>query len=89
MIKNCVYILLCANNRYYTGSTEDLSNRLKEHTKGKVDATKNLLPVHLKFYQVFKDIKTARSVEYQIKKKKSRKIIEQIIKDKYIKFVGR
>jgi putative endonuclease len=87
MKKNGVYILLCANNRYYIGSTNDLERRFNEHNKGFVKATKYLLPVKFVFFQELSDLKQARGLELKLKKFKSRKIIEQIIKDGFIKIV--
>ncbi|MCK9615028.1 MAG: GIY-YIG nuclease family protein [Candidatus Omnitrophica bacterium] len=31
----CVYILLCQDGTYYTGHTNDLKRRLKQHSSGK------------------------------------------------------
>ena len=88
MKKIGVYILLCRNKRYYLGSTNDLDRRLFEHKNGLVKATKNVLPVKLVFFQKCENLTQARRLEYQLKKKKSRRIIERIIKDGYIKFRG-
>lgn len=86
MNKIGVYILECENNRYYTGSTNDFKRRLFEHQSGLVAATKNILPVKLVFFKVCRTLVEARRLEYAVKKKKSRKIIEQIINDRNIKF---
>jgi predicted GIY-YIG superfamily endonuclease len=43
------------------------------------------LPVCLEFYKEYDDIKIARKVEAKLKRMKSKKIIERIIKDKEIK----
>ena len=88
MKKIGVYILLCRNKRYYLGSTNNLDRRLFEHKNGLVKATKNVLPVKLVFFQKCENLTQARRLEYQLKKKKSRRIIERIIKDGYIKFRG-
>lgn len=34
MTQGYMYILLCADNSYYTGSTKDLELRLKQHQAG-------------------------------------------------------
>lgn len=73
------------NSRFYIGSTIDIHKRLKEHYAGLVYSTKNLRPLNLVFFQNFSDIKTARVVEYKLKRLKSRKIIEQIIEEGSIK----
>lgn len=82
-----LYILHCNNNRYYVGSTSDLDRRLSEHQNAKVKATKYLLPVELAFFHPCETIAQARRLENQLKNKKSKKIIEQIIRDGYIKFL--
>lgn len=77
MAKGFMYILLCANQRYYTGSTRDLSSRLKKHHKGKgANFTKKHLPVKLVYYEEFYRIDFAFQREKQIqgwthKKKKA------------------
>lgn len=79
-----VYILLCNNGRYYIGSTNDLQRRITEHTTGHVQSTKNILPISLKFFYACPTIREARIIEYRLKKKKSKKIINQIIQDRKI-----
>ncbi len=83
-----VYILVCRNGKYYIGSTNSLSRRLFEHNNGLVKSTRNILPVKLEFFQECADLAQARKLEYQIKKKKSKVIINKIIKDGCIKFMG-
>lgn len=88
MSEPSIYILRSLkNNRYYVGSCLSLERRLFEHNSGQVKATKNIRPVELVFKQEFKDIKTARQVEYKLKKKKSRVIIEKMIVEGKIKFI--
>ncbi len=83
-----VYILhSLKTDKYYIGSTTDYLRRLDEHNSGKSKATKSSIPWRLVFYQQFESISVARSVEYQLKAKKSRKIIQQIINDGIIKFM--
>jgi len=80
-----VYILLCANSRYYIGSTDNIDRRFDEHQRGLVNSTKNILPVKLVFFQPCLTLTEARKLEYKLKAKKSRIIIEKIIKDGFIK----
>ena len=87
-MKCSLYILKCANGRYYVGSAVQLTRRLEEHNAGKTKSLKNVLPVELAFCQEFDDESTARKIEYQLKQKKSRKIIERIIQERKIKFMG-
>lgn len=82
-----LYILHCANEQYYIGSIKNLSRRLKEHERGLVKSTYNKLPIKLVFSQSFSSLDHARKVERKLKSKKSKKIIEQIVQDGYIKFM--
>ncbi|WP_349522872.1 GIY-YIG nuclease family protein [Muricauda sp. NFXS6] len=45
-----VYILLCSDNSYYTGMTNDLDRRITQHNSGhrKFNYTSTRLPVELK-----------------------------------------
>jgi len=87
-MKPAIYIIKSLKNgRYYVGSTIDRERRLVEHNIGQVKATKNLRPLKMVFYQEFDNIKTARQIEYRLKKKKSRVILERIIVDVKIKFI--
>lgn len=47
-----VYVLISEkDNRFYTGYTYDLENRIKEHTSGNVYSTKYRLPVRLIYFE--------------------------------------
>ena len=84
-----VYILQSQKNySYYVGSTTDIERRLFEHSIGQTKSTKNLAPWKLVFFKSYPDIKTARQVEYKVKKLKSKKIIERIILDQDILMGG-
>ena len=67
------------NNRYYIGSTNDLERRLMEHSKGQAKATARLIPLKLVYQEEYSDLLDARRRENQIKKWKSRKMIEELI----------
>ena len=62
-----VYLLRLKNKKIYTGSTPDLNNRLKEHKDGQCKSTKNLRPVTLLWYSVFKNRLMARRFENYLK----------------------
>ena len=65
---NYTYILLCSDNTYYTGWTNDLSKRLKAHNSGNgARSTKPRLPVSLVYYEVFETRREAMHREYEIK----------------------
>jgi len=63
-----VYILKCSDEIYYTGSTNNLVNRINEHNAGKYAGyTKVRLPVKLVYSCKFYDPKEAVSAERKIK----------------------
>lgn len=75
-----VYILECSDNLLYTGITNNISRRLKEHSAGidKSSFTYKRRPVTLKFHQEFNDVNQAIYFEKKIKKwsaKKKRALI--------------
>lgn len=64
-----VYILLCNDNSYYTGVTNDLERRLYEHENG-IDPgsyTCKRRPVKLVFHERFNDVIQAIAFEKQVK----------------------
>jgi putative endonuclease len=64
-----VYILLCADGSYYTGTArQGLEQRVNEHNAGHYDGyTSTRRPVHLVFSQWFERITDAIAAERQIK----------------------
>ena len=64
-----VYILKCADNSYYTGHTDNLENRVAQHSKKLIYScyTATRLPVTLLFSQTFETRYEALSSERQIK----------------------
>ena len=62
-----VYILDCKNNKSYIGCTDNLSERMVRHKKGNVAATKDLRPVKLRCYFVFRDKYMAYKFEKYLK----------------------
>ena len=71
--------------KYYIGSTIDLTKRLTQHNQGQTKSLKQHIPLTLKFKQQFDTITQARQIEYKLKKKKNKQIIEAIIRDQEIK----
>ena len=65
-----VYILLCNDNTYYVGVTNDYSRRFEQHVNGvsKKSYTYPRRPLELVFIETFNDIKQAIAREKQIKK---------------------
>lgn len=47
------YLLKLSNGDYYSGSTHDLQERVKDHLEGKNISTKPFRPVKLMFYCAF------------------------------------
>ncbi len=76
------YILECADGSLYCGSTVDLEKRLREHNHAKSGAhyTKIRRPVILKYFEMFKTLKKARSREAALKKLPRERKIKLILK---------
>ena len=64
-----IYILHCADNSYYTGSTVDLSSHLTEHQEGSNPRayTYKRRPVKLAWATEVETKREARLLEHQIK----------------------
>ncbi|MDC7999645.1 GIY-YIG nuclease family protein [Aequorivita todarodis] len=74
------YILYSAKlDRYYIGSTEDISIRLKEHLWEHKGFTSKAKDWELKYFESYTLKTDAAKRERQIKKWKSRKMIEKLI----------
>jgi predicted GIY-YIG superfamily endonuclease len=65
----CVYILQTKidPDRFYTGFTENIENRLKDHNSGKDTHTSKYKPWDLIAYHAFKDRSKALSFEKYLK----------------------
>ena len=65
---NYTYILECRDGTYYTGWTNNLEKRLKDHNEGKgAKYTKARLPVQLRYYETYETKEEAMRREYAIK----------------------
>jgi putative endonuclease len=63
-----VYIIQSiSSRRYYTGSTEDLENRLVEHNRGENKSTRYQVPWKIVYQEVFENRSEAIRKENQIK----------------------
>ena len=63
MKKSFVYILLCNDDSYYTGVTNDIDRRLQEHNHSDNDSyTSKRRPLTLVYSQEFNDIKASYSI---------------------------
>ena len=77
---NYTYILECRDGTYYTGWTNNLEKRLKDHNEGRgAKYTKARLPVSLIYYEEFQTKEEAMRREYAIKHM-TRSEKEQLIK---------
>ncbi|MGC9513821.1 MAG: GIY-YIG nuclease family protein [Fidelibacterota bacterium] len=68
-------------DRYYVGYTSDLEERLKRHHDHKISYTSNRGPWKLVWYKAFDSKSAAYACERSIKKMKSRKYIETLIRN--------
>jgi putative endonuclease len=77
----CVYIIKSdKNERYYIGSTVNLTRRLEEHNRGKTPSTRYLVPWKAVFSQECDTLAEARKTERKLKSFKSRIIIDRIVR---------
>ena len=72
-----IYSLLL--DRFYVGYTSDLQKRLSEHNTGISVYTSKTTDWTLKYTETFSTRQLAMKREREIKQKKSRKYIEQLI----------
>ena len=71
-----VYILKSlSDNRFYTGSTEDVAGRLKKHNQGKVRSTKSRRPFELIYQEVYETRTEARKRENYLKSGAGRRFL--------------
>jgi len=65
-----IYIIKCTDGLLYTGFTNDITRRFKEHQEGKNknSFTYKRRPLELIFYQEFNDVEQAIYFEKKIKK---------------------
>ncbi|WP_344805092.1 GIY-YIG nuclease family protein [Microlunatus ginsengisoli] len=62
------YLLRCADDSLYVGSTHDLARRVDQHNAGRVEGhTASRRPVELVWFQEFDDIGEAWAMEQKVK----------------------
>jgi len=77
-----VYILQSElDKNFYTGTTEDLKSRLKEHNYGRVDSTKNRRPLRLVYFEGCLSKKDATKRESYLKTAWGKRYIKNRIKN--------
>ncbi|HLR38050.1 MAG TPA: GIY-YIG nuclease family protein [Chitinophagaceae bacterium] len=73
-----VYVLRSENyNRFYTGMTDNVARRIKEHNSGKTKSTKGYRPWKLFFYEKYSSRKEAREREKYLKSGVGREFIKE------------
>lgn len=73
-----VYILYSKKDKnLYTGFSSDLKNRVENHLKGKVEATRFRLPLQLVYYEAFINKQAARKQELFYKTGQGRRILRK------------
>lgn len=70
-----IYILKLSNFKYYTGITNNINRRLKEHINGRSISTRKHLPIALMFLTDTFNRKIARRIEKKIKNKGAKKFM--------------
>ncbi len=80
-MKAYTYILVCADGTYYTGWTNDLEKRVREHnTPGKgAKYTRSRMPCRLVYSEEFDDRQDAMRREWEIKHRLTRRQKEALI----------
>ncbi|MBU1100699.1 MAG: GIY-YIG nuclease family protein [Bacteroidetes bacterium] len=79
-MKFTLYILKSkSTNKFYVGHTNNMERRVFEHNSGQTKSTKPGIPWELVYTKEFQTNIEANRAELDIKKKKSRKYIEQLI----------
>ncbi len=76
-----LYILRSlSTQKYYTGTAEDVSQRVGEHNRGQTLSTRNRGPWKLVYQKQFETVAEARRRERQIKSWKSHRSIDELIR---------
>ena len=76
-----VYVLHSKKDkRWYTGSTNDLRKRFKEHNINKVSATKNRGPFQVIYYEACLNEQDARSREIYLKSGMGKRYLKNRLK---------
>ncbi len=76
-----VYILLLANKQLYTGFTQDLDRRIREHQAGGVASTRKRRPLRLIHAEAYSLESDARRRERFLKTSEGRALLRKQIRD--------
>ena len=78
----CVYVLLSLKDKkFYTGFSQNIRNRLKEHDEGKVISTRNIRPLRLIYYEWCLNEKDAIRREKYLKTSYGKRHIKNRVKN--------
>lgn len=76
---NYTYIVRCGDGSLYTGWTNNLEKRIRDHNAGKgAKYTKSRLPVVLVYYETFETKQEAMSREFAIKRMSRKEKMELV-----------
>ena len=81
MEKGFIYILRCADNRLYIGSTRDIDKRIEAHKDGKVRTTKSRRPIKLIYSEEMTTYTEARKRELYLKSGTGREWLKQKLEE--------
>lgn len=76
-----VYVLLRNDNKFYTGYTENLKQRIEQHNKGSVKSTKNKTPLKLIYYEACIDDQDALKREKYLKTTWGKRYLKKRLKN--------
>ncbi len=77
-----IYVLQSLkDNKFYTGYTDNLKRRFKEHNNGLVLSTKIRLPFKLVYYEASLSVRDAKAREKYLKTGMGKRYIKNRIKD--------
>lgn len=76
---NYTYVLECRDGSLYTGWTNDLERRVREHNEGRgAKYTKSRRPVRLAYFETYETKEEAMRREYRIKRMSRREKLQMI-----------
>lgn len=76
-----VYLLLLGNRQIYTGLSNNLRRRVREHESGKVRSTRKRGPVRLIHYEAYLEKSDAERREKYLKTTEGKYFLKQQIRD--------
>ena len=75
-----IYIIKSkVDGSFYTGQCQNIQERLQHHNKGYTKSTKAKIPWNIVYYEKYDTRSEAVRRELEVKKKKSRQYIEELI----------